>query len=69
MIRLEIKPYCENCMEFEADVEKPALIYADFSLYEQIGDTVIRCKHRTHCAWVMEYAEKRLKGENNNAKN
>lgn len=58
MIRLDIQPYCENCMDFEADVEKPVALYADFVLFEELGDTVIRCKHRRRCAWVAEYAEK-----------
>lgn len=42
MIRLDIQPYCENYMDFEADVEKPVALYADFCLFEQLGDTIIR---------------------------
>lgn len=57
-IRLEIKPYCEDCAEFEADVEKPTTYYADLERYAQFGDTVIRCEHRTLCARLKDYLEK-----------
>ena len=51
MIRLEIEPYCHDCPEFKADVEK----------YEKFGDTVIRCENRNVCGRIKAYLEGRNK--------
>ena len=64
-IKLEVQPYCENCMIFDADVEKPSKLYGyDIPLYQT--DTVIRCSRRNTCVGLMRYLEKELrKGESN----
>ena len=53
-IKLEVQPYCENCLVFDADVERP--------LYQT--DTVIRCSYRKCCAMLIRYvAEESRKGD------
>ena len=51
MIRLEVEPYCQECQDFEADVERPEcnLFFGtdpDGKKIELLtcSDTVIRCK-------------------------
>lgn len=55
MIRLEVQPYCDDCMEFEPDVERPIAFYADFEIIEKMGDTIVRCQHRKHCKSLVDY--------------
>lgn len=52
MIRLEVEPYCQECQDFEADVERPEcnLFFGtdpDGKKIELLtcSDTVIRCKY------------------------
>lgn len=63
MIVLDIQPYCQDCLVFDPDVERPQKVY---SLDEEliISDTVIRCSRRKTCAGIKRYLEKEiLKGE------
>lgn len=63
MIVLDIQPYCQNCLVFDPDVERPQKVY---NLDEEliISDTVIRCSRRRTCAGIKRYLEKELsKGE------
>ena len=62
-IKLEVQSYCENCLIFDADVERPAKLYdGDMPSYQT--DTVIRCSRRNTCARLIRYlAEERIKGE------
>lgn len=49
MIVLEVEPYCQECLSFEPDVEKPEKIigWGENKKEEYIlGDTVIRCEYR-----------------------
>lgn len=55
MIKLEIENYCEECPDFDADVQKPDKYYADGKVI-MVGDTIIRCEHRERC----ERLKKRL---------
>lgn len=57
-IRLEVESYCDDCLDFEADVEKPTTYYANFELFERYGDTVIRCTHRAFCERLKDHLEK-----------
>lgn len=59
MIRLELQPYCDSCLEFEPDVQKPDSFYAGGEVYFTSGDTVIRCEHRDKCERIRKF----LKGE------
>lgn len=55
MISLSIKPYCESCGDFEADVENPTKLYFDSDKPLLSGDTVIRCKNRELCDRIRRY--------------
>lgn len=50
MIKLDIKPYCENCENFEADVEK---FYAGHGVIL----THIQCSHANQCREIKNYLE------------
>lgn len=62
-IKLEVQPYCENCLAFVADVERPQKAYGDgHAIY--LTDTVVRCAKRNTCAGIKRYLEKEMqKGE------
>ena len=55
MIRLEVQPYCDNCMAFEPDVERPIALYADGKIIDRMGDTIVRCQHRERCKSLVDY--------------
>lgn len=52
MIKLDIKPYCEECMDFEAETEYPNTWYEN-NREIPAGDTVIRCRHRSLCSRIV----------------
>lgn len=55
MINLEVQKYCENCPEFEADVDKTSYISSSMqSIHESFCNTVITCKHRERCACLIK---------------
>lgn len=58
MIKLNVQPYCHNCPEFEANVEKESVVADDFYQYDiekTIYNTDISCKHRDRCVGMVEY--------------
>lgn len=62
-IKLEIQPYCENCLVFAPDVEHPQKL-CDHDYVICLTDTVVRCSRRNTCAGLMRYLEKEMqKGE------
>jgi hypothetical protein len=62
MIELTIDPYCQNCPEFEPDVDKNVytLNSMDFRLEDPITkcDTTITCKHKLRCKSMMRQLKK-----------
>lgn len=65
-IRLDIKPYCVDCPNFEADIDK------DISTLTAAGDdietinvgyTTISCAYKDECALKMRYLEKQIKNK------
>ena len=64
MIRLEVQPYCADCLDFEASVTEPQLIHVlgDDEVKAK-SDTIVRCKNARRCKALMRYLEKQLKGE------
>ena len=54
MIGLEVEDYCQNCPEFNVEVE--ALSYAD-GFGEEIFHHTVRCKHAKRCEHIKEYLE------------
>ena len=63
-IRIEVKEYCADCLDFEADVTSPertSLYGSDSSepvaVYQT--DTIVRCKYAKRCEGIKRYLEKR----------
>ena len=70
MIKLDIQSYCEDCLMFEADVEKPARMYGCDGIREAAiiqTDTVVRCSRRKLCEGLKRHLEKEMRGENSDA--
>lgn len=57
MIRVDVEPYCDGCLDFTPDVERPATYYADFEFYTTKGDTIIRCEYRDRCRRIRCHIE------------
>lgn len=61
MIVLEVEPYCQECLSFEPDVEKPEKVIGWASNEKEeliLGDTVIRCEYRNRCKNLCRYLAK-----------
>lgn len=54
MILVEVKPYCNNCLHFEADVENASQLFAGDAVYA-VTDTIVRCKSRNRCESIVSY--------------
>ena len=70
MIKLDVQPYCEDCLMFEADVEKPAGMYGCDGIREAAiiqTDTIVRCSRRKLCEGLKRHLEKEMRGENSDA--
>ena len=64
MIKLDVQPYCEDCLMFEADVEKPARMYGCDGIREAAiiqTDTFVRCSRRKLCEGLKRHLEKEMK--------
>ena len=48
MISLQIKPYCENCPDFEPDVTK-------MRTGGLVVQTIINCEHRERCERIHKH--------------
>lgn len=63
-IRIDVKEYCAECCDFEADVTKPersTLYSEDFIGVKEIfrqTDTIVRCKYRNRCEAIKRFLEK-----------
>lgn len=64
-IKLEVEPYCESCLEFEADVTKPerttvwSIAPGSATTYQT--DTVIRCRYANRCSNLVRYLNRQNK--------
>ena len=70
MIKLDVQPYCEDCLMFEADVEKPARMYGCDGIREAAiiqTDTIVRCSRRKLCEGLKRHLEKEMRGEDSDA--
>ena len=70
MIKLDVRPYCEDCLMFEADVEQPARMYGCDGNREAAiiqTDTIVRCSRRKLCEGLKRHLEKEMRGENSDA--
>lgn len=64
MIRLQVEEYCNNCSEFEPEVDRD-MLYCDDILRGtkmSIIETRVQCKHRSRCKSIKDY----LAGVNQN---
>lgn len=61
MIKLEVGEYCNDCLDFTADVEKTRFTGDDFFGEEVTSfcETVIRCKNRNRCRALLRYLERK----------
>lgn len=60
MIRLEVESYCHECPYFEAEVKNPQVLYADFEIYEIVGDTIVTCRYKYRCELLKKNLMKRM---------
>ena len=63
MIVVNVEEYCNDCLDFNADVFAPSRMYSEEGECF-IGDTVIKCKYRKRCAAIKRYLEQQTKGAN-----
>lgn len=59
MIRIDIQPYCDDCLDFTPDVDSPVSYDADRRIVRQ-SDTIIHCKYRNRCKNMVRYLQKQL---------
>ena len=67
MIKLDIQRYCEDCLMFDADVEKPTRLYGCDGIREAAiiqTDTIVRCSRRRLCEGLKRHLEKEIRGGN-----
>ena len=65
MIKLDIQPYCEDCLMFDADVGKPTRMYGYDGVERAViqTDTIVRCSRRKLCEGLKRHLEKEMRGE------
>ena len=65
MIKLDIQPYCEDCLMFDADVEKPTRMYGYDGVERAViqTDTIVRCSRRKLCEGLKRHLEKEMRDE------
>lgn len=72
MIALQVESYCQDCPEFEPDVDKKTETYETWSPMEFVSrnytlcETIVRCEHRDRCRSIknrLEIELKKPKGE------
>lgn len=60
-IKLEVEDYCQECMDFEADVTGPQRVR--FCSETALSDTIVRCEYRKRCAALKRYLEGYIKAK------
>lgn len=65
MIRIDVQDYCQACLDFEPDIEKPTKFYSGSEVIEQT-DTVVRCEYRKRCEGIKRYLERGGKNNDSN---
>lgn len=58
MIKLHIDDYCNNCSEFDADVNTISMYNFNGTL---INETTVKCIHRDCCKRIKRYLEEQEK--------
>ena len=66
MIRVDVQPYCNCCIDFTPDLKTPERVYYSSPdgacEYEQVSDMVVRCKYRKRCENMVRYLQKQIDG-------
>ena len=62
MITLDVKDYCEECLDFRADVTHPERMVSANGTVVQ-SDTIIRCANAGRCEGIKRYLERKMKGD------
>lgn len=60
MIVLEVQDYCHDCPSFEADVQRPEKMFADYNEVV-MSNTIIHCEYRGRCERLKRYLERKIK--------
>lgn len=64
MIRLEVEDYCQDCLQFTADVKPPEKLYGmnEMGMESMViqSDTVVHCQYRKQCRRLMEYLKRHV---------
>ena len=60
MIRLEVQPYCQDCLNFEPSVTRPMRI-PGVDDPAALTDTIVRCEWAKRCANIQKYLESKMK--------
>lgn len=63
MIKLEVQPYCSDCLDFEASVKEPQITRGVGGDVVAHTDTVVKCRNARRCESLMRYLKKQMKGE------
>lgn len=63
MIKVEVEDYCQQCPDFESEVDKPPKVYSGNGHYTYIGDTIIRCVYRHRCKSIENHIKNTDKKE------
>ncbi len=53
MIKLDVKPYCHDCKEFEHECQTCA------NEYWEPSEFIIRCKYASKCEHICDYLGKK----------
>lgn len=54
MIKLDVRDYCQNCPNFEADVIKPVVLHNMSGKDMTVDDTIVSCVHEHICELVTQ---------------
>lgn len=68
-IEFKVKEYCENCNEFEPDVDKDSYTVEDFDFIHNeercryYTNTTVTCKHAQRCESMVKWLKKQKGAE------
>lgn len=54
-IKLNVKEYCADCLDFEPDIMKPQRAYDADGVVIRQTDTFIYCKYANRCEAIKRY--------------
>lgn len=59
-IVIDVQTYCANCLDFEADVTKPAKVFSNNGEII-LGDTVVACRYAKRCENIKKFLARQEK--------